>query len=638
MMRVLLRTFCLLLLTIAAPATAQSPLPGMLDVAQLARFRPVTVGMFSSYDRTGNNDDGFSGKHSFLRKEGDALVIAELTGPGALTRIWTPTPIDAPIEFYIDGERRPRIAMPFDQLFSGAQAPFTGPLVGRGAGGYWSYVPIEFARSVKVLVRAPKLQFYQLNYALYSPGTRLRSTRAPPSPRLQTSQEGRTVTSQAVLAPGRSVTLFETGRPGRITSLRLGPAAAFAGDLRDIDLRISWDGAARPAVDMPVAEFFAYSFGDPATRSLLLGTEGDTNYVHLPMPFSRSAKVELVSRRTAGAPLPIRAELTVDDRGRTADEAYFHARWNRETRARRGVPFPLLDVSGRGHLVGFTLQVQGATPGDTGFFEGDDVVTIDGRRAILGTGTEDAFNGGWYGLPGRWNERLSLPLSGALDYSRQLARTGGYRLLVGDAYSFNRRLNFTVEHGPERNEAEGDYAGAVFFYLDRPEGLPSAQVERRVIRADRFRIGTNPAAGLDTLIDASLTPQGKELPSGWVSTLRFVRTGGADKVVFDDTWGPPLVSFRVEAPQTGRYGIFVDALTGPAAAKLQLRDSNFQPVASPADFYAAAEGRSGFVKLGEFDLSAGINLLHLTMPERNPASRGAEVAIIDIEGRLLRAP
>jgi hypothetical protein len=627
-----------LLLGVTAPAAAQSPLPGMLDVAQLARVRPVTVGMFSSYDRTGLNDDGFSGKHSYLRKEGNALVIAELKGPGAITRIWTPTPIDAPIEFYIDGERRPRIVMPFDQLFSGTRGPFTGPLVGRGAGGYWSYVPIEFARSVKVLVRAPTLQFYQLNYALYPPGTRLRSTGVPPSPTLQADPEGRTVTSQAVLAPGRSVTLFETDRPGRITSLFLGPASAFAGDARDIDIRISWDGAARPAVEMPAAEFFAYSFGDPATRSLLLGTDNDTNYVRLPMPFSRSAKIELVSRRTGGAPLPIRAELTVSDRGRSADEAYFHARWNRETRARRGVPFPMLDVSGRGQLVGFTLQVQGAVPGDTGFFEGDDVVTIDGRRAIHGTGTEDAFNGGWYGLPGRWNERSSHPLNGALDYSRQLARTGGYRLLVGDAYSFNRRLNFTVEHGPERNEAEGDYAGAVFFYLDRPEGLPAAQVERRVIRADRFRVGTNPAAGLDSLIDASLTPQGKELPTGWVSTVRFVRTGGADKVVFDDTWGPPLVSFRVEAPQTGRYGIFVDALTGPASAKLQLRDSNFQAVGSPTDFYAAIEGRSGFVKLGEFDLTAGINLLHLTMPERNPASRGAEVAIIDLEGRLLRAP
>jgi hypothetical protein len=30
-------------------------------------------------------------------------------------------------------------------------------------------------------------------------------------------------------------------------------------------------------------------------------------------------------------------------------------------------------------------------------------------------------------------------------------------------------------------------------------------------------------------------------------------------------------------------------------------------------------------------------LVQLTMPERNPASNGSEVAIIEIEGRLLRA-
>lgn len=627
-----------LLLTTAAPAVAQSPLPRMLDVSQLARLRPVSVGMFSSYDRTGNNDDGFSGKHSFLRKEGDALVIAELKGPGAITRLWTPTPIDAPIEFYIDGERSPRIVMPLNQLFTGRQAPFTGPLVGRGAGGFWSYVPIEFARSIKVLVRAPKLQFYQLNYALYSPGTRLRRTDSPVPRELRMPSEGRAVISEVSLPPRGTATLFQTDRPGRIVSLRLGPASAFAGDARDVDLRVTWDGAAQPAIEMPVSEFFAYSFGDPAARSLLLGTENDMNFVQLPMPFSRSAKLELVSRRTSGQPISIRAELIASDRGRAPDEAYLHARWNRETRARKGFPFPMLDVTGRGHLVGYTLQVQGAVPGDTGFFEGDDVVTIDGQRAIQGTGTEDAFNGGWYGLPGRWNERSSHPLNGALDYSRQLARTGGYRLLVGDAYSFKRSLNFTIEHGPERNEADGDYAGAVFFYLDRAEGLPLTHVERRVIRLDRFRVGTNPAAALDTLIDASLTPQGKELRTGWVSTLRFVRTGGADKLVFDDTWGPPLLSLRVEAPQAGRYGIFVDAITGPASAKLQLRDSNFEPVGSPTDFYAAAEHRSGFIKIGELDLRSGFNLLHLTMPERSPASRGAEVAIIEIEGRLLPAP
>jgi hypothetical protein len=616
----------------------------MFDVAELARFRPVEVGMFSSYDRTGNNDDGFSGEHSFLRKEGDGLVIAELKGPGALTRIWTPTPIDAPIEFFIDGEARPHIRLPLSSLFSGKHAPFTGDLVGQGLGGYYSYVPIEFARSIKVVVRAPKLQFYQINYALYETGTR------PPSgavsrqlPRLVA--EGRTIASEVTLAPGAAVTLFERQAPGRITALELGPPSSFAGDARDIDVRMTWDGAATPAVEMPVGELFGFSFGQASARSLLLGSDGEWCYFRMPMPFARGARIELVSRRAGGPPLRIRSEIQVSERGRAHDEGYFHAGWGREVRARRGVPFTMAKLAGRGHLAGFTLQVQGAVPGDTGFFEGDDRVTIDGKLAIHGTGTEDIFNGGWYGLPGRWNDRGSFPLSGALDYSRQLARTGGYRMLLSDSYAFRQSVEFTIEHGPERNQADGDYAGTVFYYLDRPGGDPRPALtaeQRRVIKARAFRIGTFPFAGLDTLIDASLRPSGRETDKGWVSTMVFQRENrgtpeglkGGTKIVFDDTFGPPLISFRAEAPRTGRYAIFVDALAGPASAKLQLRDRNFAPVGQPVDFYSAAQRRSGFVRIGELDLEEGTNILTLTMPERNPASSGQEVAIIDIEGRL----
>jgi hypothetical protein len=68
----------------AVPSLART----LLSVESLPRFRPVaSVGAFISYDRTGGNDDGFSGKYSFLRKDGDALIIAEVTGPGAITRI-----------------------------------------------------------------------------------------------------------------------------------------------------------------------------------------------------------------------------------------------------------------------------------------------------------------------------------------------------------------------------------------------------------------------------------------------------------------------------------------------------------------------------------------------------------------------
>jgi hypothetical protein len=74
----------------------------------LPRMRQaVKVGMVSSYDRTGGNDDGFSGTYSYIRKEPEGLVLAELDGPGIIYRIYTPTPTDDIIEFYFDGEPSP---------------------------------------------------------------------------------------------------------------------------------------------------------------------------------------------------------------------------------------------------------------------------------------------------------------------------------------------------------------------------------------------------------------------------------------------------------------------------------------------------------------------------------------------------
>ena len=50
----------------------------------------VKVGCVSSYDRSGGNDDGFSGKYSFLCKEEGGLGIADLEGPGMIYRIHAP--------------------------------------------------------------------------------------------------------------------------------------------------------------------------------------------------------------------------------------------------------------------------------------------------------------------------------------------------------------------------------------------------------------------------------------------------------------------------------------------------------------------------------------------------------------------
>ena len=109
------------LLAVTCTALAAEPWsPSAEDLYRLDRLpqlKPsVKVGSVSSYDRTGGNDDGFSGKYSFVRKEGDALVLADLKGPGVIWRIWTPTPSDDMFEFYFDGEAKQRITFNFRDL------------------------------------------------------------------------------------------------------------------------------------------------------------------------------------------------------------------------------------------------------------------------------------------------------------------------------------------------------------------------------------------------------------------------------------------------------------------------------------------------------------------------------------------
>lgn len=627
------------ILDCAAPANAQNPTEAMYSIDELARFRPVErVGMFSSYDRSGGNDDGFTGRYSYLRKEGDGLVIAELKGAGVLTRIHTPTPIDAPIEFYIDGEPTPGIAMPFSDIFRGDRPPFTGDRVGHALGGYYAFTPIEFARSIKVIVRAPRLLFYQINYALYAPRAEFTPRARAPSAQID---------RYADLAPGATATLYETAEPGRIVSLRLGPVSAFVSPARDIDLRVTWDGAAQPAIEAPVGDLFGFGFGEPAARSALFGEQDGWLYLNAPMPFRRGARIELVSHRANGPPVRVLSELVVSPEGRADDEGMLHARWRRENPTTAGRPFNLLDLRGRGHVVAFAVQTQGLEPGHTGFFEGDDIVTIDGRLAIHGTGSEDMFNGGYYALPGRWDGRGSMPalLSGALGYNRQTSRTGGYRVLLGDAYSFSRSLRFDLEHGPENNAMPADYTGVSLFYLDRAAGVgePSPNAAQRTVTGpSAFRVFFFPILGLDMMINASLAPGGRDIGAGWIATARFARdTDGTpegltavDDTTYDDTFDPPTLVLRVEAPRSGRYAVFAEALSGPDAAMLQLR-VNDDPVGAALDFYAPAPANSGQRLLGEVDLDAGVNRLYLTLPGRNTLSQGSGVDLISIEGRLL---
>ena len=637
-----------------APVQTKSPVIGPEELWRLdllPRLRTgVKVGCVSSYDRSGDNDDGFSGAYSFIRKEEGGLVIADLQGPGVITRIHLPSPTDEVIEFYFDGESSPRIRRMIPELFDGTHTPFLSPLVGAGVGGRYSYVPLPFQRSCKILVKTETFHFYQINYAQFPEGTLVPTYQDPPSDSWRASldrftslllsagsdiaallvpegTELKTYSARGKLESSQTLTLFKTSRPGRIVGLRLGPAKAFSAKERDILIRIFWDGAQEPAVACPVGDFFGASFGEPAVRSLLLGTSEETNYVYFPMPFERSARVELVSERTSGPALEVWAEVVVAPLGKAGDEGRFYARWHRENPTTEGTPFTYLRTSGRGHVVGAVLQAQGMESGQTPFFEGDDRAVIDGELAVPGTGSEDSFNGGWYDVPARWESRTSYPLSGCLDYKKPLGRTGGYRWLIADAYSYEKSIEYTIEHGPAGNKVPTDYTAVTFFYSlePPPADIPIPPVaDRRV--ADPTRIvfvpGWNVPIHTSSLQNATLAKVTTKIGETRVRHLSLRTTG-------EDIFGPHHIAFICEIPSSGTYDVGIKAVQGPDQGIVQIFRNDL-PIGDSVNLYAEKPNLSSVLPLGRLDFRAGNNLVFFHLVGKDERSKGLGLDLVEI--------
>lgn len=638
--------------THAGPARAPDAMTLLARPYLLPVLGQEKVGGVSSYDRTGGNDDGFSGKYSFIRKEGDALIIADLKGPGILQRISTPTPKKEPLEFYFDGETEPRLRVPFDRLFLGEEMGFPAHLVGHGVGGFYSYAPIPFARSLKIAFRGPLMNFYQINYATYPEGApieswtpeyakRIDAETSPlfkqgadlPALMLPPGSEAKTVRISKNLAPGSAIRVFDAKRGGRIVGLRISPASAIAGKDRAIVLKISFDGARQPAVLCPAGDFFGAFFGEPAMAGLLAGSRDNTGYCYLPMPYDRSAQIVLVDERTSGPPIPIEAEVVWAETPRRADEGRFYAVWTRENPTTIGEPFTWLRTEGRGRVVGATLQSQGADPGGTLFFEGDDQITIDGELAIHGTGSEDFFNGGWYDVPGRWDARRSLVFSGCLDYRKHLGRTGGWRFLLPDPVAFHKSIHFAIEHAPEKNNMVTDYVGVTYLYADRPPAgagvLPD--VPGRTVRdPDRisFATGWNIPIRSFSLERATLSKRVARVGDRDLRLLSF-RASGVD--VFGDHFLEPVC----DTPASGQYRVSIEAIASPEAGSVQwTRDE--MPVGSACDLNDPKTSVRTLV-LGVGTFEQGPNPLMLKLRAGSAGTIGLDLVTITLE-RLSGGP
>jgi hypothetical protein len=492
-----------LLLSAADPNTSVSPgyRPSgssidLHDLARLALLRDPDARAFgfSSYDRAGGNDDGFRGTYSRLRAENGDSVLAEATGPGIIQRIWfthslekEPGLLDRKnehIRIYCDGQSTPALDFSLEDLFRGLHPRFPRPLVNEGSGGFICYVPIPFRDGCKVVVDGLGVRFYQIN-VLHLPSQEGVTTFSASLPAGERKHLERAVelwsrpgdfdalgvqhpekADYTINAIKRTSLTFELpDGPRTIRSFEVVPTQDTADAWRSARLRLLWerDEPSEAGVDLPLGFAFGQAFGSQPYRSLLIGQTERTWYIRFPMPYRHQALVRLDTER------PIRGILRVlSTPGADLGAGYFRARYAEALPTQAHVDFPLLSHGDRGHYAGAFLATE--SPAELPYWlDGDDHFTVDGKLAILGTGTEAYFNGGWYALKGRLGRSATYPSHGFPVYrkDRDTQRVAAYRWHLADPVPYANSIETGLEHGAT-NTLAANYRAAVFWYSDRP--------------------------------------------------------------------------------------------------------------------------------------------------------------------------
>lgn len=204
------------------------------------------------------------------------------------------------------------------------------------------------------------------------------------------------------IKPGETVTLAELHGAGVIQHIWITvtdqtPAGRFV--LRDLVLRMYWDGEETPSVECPLGDFFLNGFARGCEVNSLPVAVNPKRGMNsfLPMPFGQGARVTLESQHAGEIPgffYQIDCCLTDEP---LEGAAYFHAQWRREKITTAAKDYVVLDgVKGRGHYIGTYLALTALERYWWG--EGEMKFYIDGDGAYpsqCSTGTEDYFGGAW---------------------------------------------------------------------------------------------------------------------------------------------------------------------------------------------------------------------------------------------------
>jgi len=448
------------------------------------------TGQYLNWDA---NDDG----NGFIRTQPDGgIVMAEMTGPGCIWRIWSAQVGTGHVKIFLEGADTPAVDLAFQDYFNRTQAPFTYPsLVYTASAGFNSYVPIPYNVSCKVVAYGSWGRYFHFNYSTFAPGTKVPAftthlTAAGQDALARVddffqnhlgsdpagSRSGElTTTNHYTIAPGQSVMPVNFSGPGAITAFKvqvqgLAGASEQWAALCALTVSMAWDGETNASVWAPLGDFFGTAGGYIPYRSLPLGMHSNGwMYCYWYLPFASRAQIMLGNDGAVSRDVAVvitRAPLTKP----VETLARFHAKWNRGayvTSHGRSPDYRFLATSGRGRFVGLALHVYQAVPVTSAWWgEGDEKFFVDGEKmpSWFGTGSEDYFGFAW-GTPGYFSKPYHTQALAPAGDSMAPGNRALNRFHISDNVPFQSAFDGCLEKWQYTNDSITTYGVMPYWYL-----------------------------------------------------------------------------------------------------------------------------------------------------------------------------
>ena len=303
------------------------------------------------------------------------------------------------------------------------------------------------------------------------------------------------------IKPGETAILADVDGPGIVEHIwitvtdRTSDRNHFV--LRDLVLRIYWDGEEEPSVECPLGDFFCCGFGQGCLVNsipvVVNPNRGMNSYWS--MPFRRHMKMTVENQNEESIPSFFYQIDYCRYEALSKELLYFHAQWRRQRITEKGKDYVILDeVQGAGKYVGTYLALTALERHWWG--EGEVKFYIDGDKefpTICGTGTEDYFGGAWsfasYDEDGKMHETTyHTPFMGYPYYSDKdqtivhpchnddaPVMRGLYRWHIPDPIRFKENLKVTLQQiGVSHRglfERQDDVATVAYWYQKEPHAV-----------------------------------------------------------------------------------------------------------------------------------------------------------------------